>query len=270
MTIGSQKLLDEGTPWRAQVVVTRNENHMVIDYSQTINRFTLLDVLDVFLYPELMKRYCPVSHYAQCIWQTALYQFTHERSGVFSENNGRVIMAELIASEKLQKSTTKIWSVFKSPTMMPKVFFPLKNWLYLVTFGGSQTYDSCNPNDTKSLHRVLRRVLFVLLPVDQALFWEDTTPYHNVHLPNLAFENLLMRTDEDTLFEVETHRSYPQSERATGSLACYMVLRSPSTGRKFTITAIEKERLKMTRLSFIVLVLSPTRYPEPPFHLLRV
>ena len=46
------KLLEEGiiepsdSPWRAQVVVTRNENHkkrLVIDYSETINRFTQLD-----------------------------------------------------------------------------------------------------------------------------------------------------------------------------------------------------------------------------------
>ena len=47
-----QRLLKEGiiesskSPWRAQVVVTKDENHrkrMVIDYSQTINKFTLLD-----------------------------------------------------------------------------------------------------------------------------------------------------------------------------------------------------------------------------------
>lgn len=46
------RLLAEGiiershSPWRAQALVTTNENHkrrMVIDYSQTINRFTLLD-----------------------------------------------------------------------------------------------------------------------------------------------------------------------------------------------------------------------------------
>lgn len=46
------RLLDEGivepshSPWRAQVVVTKDENHkkrLAIDYSQTINRFTLLD-----------------------------------------------------------------------------------------------------------------------------------------------------------------------------------------------------------------------------------
>ena len=48
----TKRLLDEGiiepseSPWRAQVLVTTNHNHrkrMVIDYSQTINRFTLLD-----------------------------------------------------------------------------------------------------------------------------------------------------------------------------------------------------------------------------------
>ncbi len=47
-----KRLLGEGiiesskSPWRAQVFVTKGENHkkrMVIDYSQTINRFTLLD-----------------------------------------------------------------------------------------------------------------------------------------------------------------------------------------------------------------------------------
>ena len=47
-----RRLLKEGiiepsqSPWRAQVVVVKGENHkrrMAIDYSQTINRFTLLD-----------------------------------------------------------------------------------------------------------------------------------------------------------------------------------------------------------------------------------
>ena len=48
----TNRLLEEGiieasdSPWRAQVVVTRNERHkkrLVIDYSQTINKFTNLD-----------------------------------------------------------------------------------------------------------------------------------------------------------------------------------------------------------------------------------
>ena len=47
-----ERLLKEGiieqstSPWRAQIVITKNENHkkrMVIDYSQTINKFTQLD-----------------------------------------------------------------------------------------------------------------------------------------------------------------------------------------------------------------------------------
>jgi len=47
-----KKLLNQGisehseSPWRAQVLVTKGERHkrrMVIDYSQTINRFTELD-----------------------------------------------------------------------------------------------------------------------------------------------------------------------------------------------------------------------------------
>ena len=47
-----ERLLREGiiepsnSPWRAQVVVTKDENHkkrLAIDYSQTINKFTLLD-----------------------------------------------------------------------------------------------------------------------------------------------------------------------------------------------------------------------------------
>ena len=51
-----QNLLREGivepsnSPWRAQVVVTKEENHkkrLVVDYSQTINRFTELDAYPV-------------------------------------------------------------------------------------------------------------------------------------------------------------------------------------------------------------------------------
>ena len=47
-----QRLLSEGiiepstSPWRAHVVVTKDDNHkkmLVIDYSQTINKFTQLD-----------------------------------------------------------------------------------------------------------------------------------------------------------------------------------------------------------------------------------
>ncbi|GFU80430.1 putative retrovirus-related pol polyprotein from transposon opus [Trichonephila clavipes] len=52
MVLEVQKLLQEGviepsnSPWRAQAFVIRGENHkprMVVDYSQTINKYTLLD-----------------------------------------------------------------------------------------------------------------------------------------------------------------------------------------------------------------------------------
>ena len=52
ITAEVQQLLEKGiiepsdSPWRAQVVVTRNERHrkrLVTDYSQTINLFTQLD-----------------------------------------------------------------------------------------------------------------------------------------------------------------------------------------------------------------------------------
>jgi len=52
MAAETRRLLQEGiiepsnSPWRAQVVVTKDENHrnrLAIDYSETINRFTLLN-----------------------------------------------------------------------------------------------------------------------------------------------------------------------------------------------------------------------------------
>ena len=64
-----QKLLKEGvietsaSPWRAQVLVTSGERHkkrMVIDYSQTVNKFTLLDAYPL---PRLDKMAESISKY---------------------------------------------------------------------------------------------------------------------------------------------------------------------------------------------------------------
>ena len=64
-----KRLLKEGitepslSPWRAQVIVTKDENHkkrLAIDYSQTINRFTLLDA---FPLPRISNM---VNKIAQC------------------------------------------------------------------------------------------------------------------------------------------------------------------------------------------------------------
>ena len=46
------------SPWRAQVIVTSNENHkcrIVIDYSDTINRFTELDAYIVKMIEDISK-----------------------------------------------------------------------------------------------------------------------------------------------------------------------------------------------------------------------
>ena len=59
-----KRLLKEGiieqsrSPWRAQVVVTKDENHrkrLAIDYSQTINKFTLLDAFPLPRINELVN-----------------------------------------------------------------------------------------------------------------------------------------------------------------------------------------------------------------------
>nr|CAH8849255.1 unnamed protein product [Trichobilharzia regenti] len=59
------RLLQEGviepsnSPWRAQVLVTSNERHkkrMVVDYSQTINRFTFLDAYPLPRIDEMIEK----------------------------------------------------------------------------------------------------------------------------------------------------------------------------------------------------------------------
>ena len=107
-----KRLLKEGiiepslSPWRAQVVVTKDENHrkrLAIDYSQTINRFTLLDAFPlpritdmvnkiaqyrVFSTIDLRSAYHQVSLKEEDKPYTAfeargnLYQFTHLPFGV--------------------------------------------------------------------------------------------------------------------------------------------------------------------------------------------
>ena len=58
-----------GAPWRAQVLVTKDERHkrrMVIDYSQTINRFTGLDAYSL---PRIDQQ---VNQLAKCKWFSTL------------------------------------------------------------------------------------------------------------------------------------------------------------------------------------------------------
>ncbi|GFX62023.1 retrovirus-related Pol polyprotein from transposon opus [Trichonephila clavipes] len=79
MALEVQKLLQEGviepsnSPWRAQAFVIRGENHkprMVVDYSQTINKYTLLDAYPLPKIEEDSER-----HYTAFETCGKLYQF---------------------------------------------------------------------------------------------------------------------------------------------------------------------------------------------------
>ncbi|GFS73002.1 retrovirus-related Pol polyprotein from transposon opus [Trichonephila clavipes] len=86
MTLEVQKLLQEGviepsnSPWRAQAFVIRGENHkprMVVDYSQTINKYTLLDAYSLPKIEEDSER-----HYTAFEACGKLYQFLRVPFGV--------------------------------------------------------------------------------------------------------------------------------------------------------------------------------------------
>ncbi|GFU50197.1 retrovirus-related Pol polyprotein from transposon opus [Trichonephila clavipes] len=86
MALEVQKLLQEGviepsnSPWRAQAFVIRGENHkprMVVDYSQTINKYTLLDAYPLPKIEEDSER-----HYTAFEACGKLYQFLRVPFGV--------------------------------------------------------------------------------------------------------------------------------------------------------------------------------------------
>lgn len=77
------KLLKEGiieesrSPWRAQVLVTSNSNHkkrMVIDYSQTANRFTLLDAFPLPRIDDIVQRVSKYKIFSTIDLQSAYHQ----------------------------------------------------------------------------------------------------------------------------------------------------------------------------------------------------
>lgn len=79
-----QKLLSEGiieestSSWRAQVLVTKNENHkkrMVVDYSQTINKFTYLDAYPLPNIEGLVRAVSKFDVFSTFDLQSAYHQF---------------------------------------------------------------------------------------------------------------------------------------------------------------------------------------------------
>ena len=83
MFFKTSKLLNDGiiepslSPWRAQVLVTNNENHkkrMVVDYSQTINRFTDLDAYPLPRIDDMVEKIAQYSVFSTLDLKSAYYQ----------------------------------------------------------------------------------------------------------------------------------------------------------------------------------------------------
>jgi hypothetical protein len=65
------------SPWRAQVLVTKNSNHkkrMVVDYSQTINRFTYLDAYPLPRLDKMIERISSYELYSTLDLKSAYHQ----------------------------------------------------------------------------------------------------------------------------------------------------------------------------------------------------
>ncbi|GFU65989.1 retrovirus-related Pol polyprotein from transposon opus [Trichonephila clavipes] len=83
MALEVQKLLQEGviepsnSPWRAQAFVIRGENHkprMVVDYSQTINKYTLLDAYPLPRIEEVILKISKNKVFSKIDLQSAYHQ----------------------------------------------------------------------------------------------------------------------------------------------------------------------------------------------------
>ena len=96
------RLLGEGiiepshSSWRSQVLITKNENHkkrMVIDYSQTVNRFMHLDAYPLPRTDELINEIAKSKYYSTVDLKSAYYQVplaTEDRKFTAFEANGKL------------------------------------------------------------------------------------------------------------------------------------------------------------------------------------
>ena len=84
------------SPWRAQVLVTRNERHkkrLVIDYSQTINRFTYLDAYPLPSIEEIINKVSQAKFFSTIDLKSAYHQVPireSEKQYTAFEANGRL------------------------------------------------------------------------------------------------------------------------------------------------------------------------------------
>ena len=74
----SEGIIEQSTsPWRSQVVVTKNEcskKHLVIDYSETINRFTQLDAYPLPNVDELVNKIAKYKYFSTINLKSAYHQ----------------------------------------------------------------------------------------------------------------------------------------------------------------------------------------------------
>ena len=96
------ELLEEGiiepsdSPWRAQVVVTRSERHrkrLVIDYSETINRFTQLDAYPMPRIDDTVNQIAQYTVFSTIDLKSAYHQIPikqEEKKFTAFEANGRL------------------------------------------------------------------------------------------------------------------------------------------------------------------------------------
>jgi len=84
-----RKLLQDGiiepsrSPWRAQVLVTTNERHkrrMVIDYSQTVNRYTVMDAYPLPRIDDLVEEVAKYKVYSTLDMKDAYHQVALQES----------------------------------------------------------------------------------------------------------------------------------------------------------------------------------------------
>ena len=82
--------------WRSQVLITKDENHkkrVVIDYSQTVNRFTHLDAYPFPRIDELINEIAKSKYYSTVDLKSAYYQIplaTEDRKFTVFEANGKL------------------------------------------------------------------------------------------------------------------------------------------------------------------------------------
>ncbi|GFY06659.1 retrovirus-related Pol polyprotein from transposon opus [Trichonephila clavipes] len=121
MALEVQKLLQEGviessnSPWRAQAFVIRGENHkprMVVDYSQTINKYTLLDAYPLPKIEEDSER-----HYKAFEACGKLYQFLRVPFGV---TNGVACFQRVIDKIIEEEGLTLTYSFIDDVTVCEK------------------------------------------------------------------------------------------------------------------------------------------------------